>query len=178
MDFEPELNLVNFSDLTIRLITYEDLPALEWDGEFSHFRRLYREIYKSTLDGRGLMWVAEINQKGLIGQVFIRFQSGRPELANGIDRAYLFSFRILPQYRKRGIGSFFLDTVEKDLVSRNYSWVTLNVARDNPSALRFYLQHGYRIVDSEPGYWTYLDEKGITREVHEPAWRMQKYLVK
>ena len=35
-------------DLRIRQATESDLPALEWDGEYIHFRRVYREAMKEV----------------------------------------------------------------------------------------------------------------------------------
>lgn len=170
--------LMDASRIKFRLIIDEkDLPTLEWDGEYAHFRRLYREIFKAAQDGKVLMWVVELEGGGIIGQVFVQLVSARIELANGNDRAYLYSFRIKPSYRGQGIGTQLLRIVELDLVERAYLWATLNIARDNPSALRFYVRNGYKKVASESGYWTYQDEKGRTHEVYEPAWRMQKKLV-
>jgi hypothetical protein len=48
------------AQLKCRYLVDKDLPALEWDGEYSHFRRLYRDIYQSTLQGKAIMWVATL----------------------------------------------------------------------------------------------------------------------
>ena len=69
-----------------------------------------------------------------------------------------------------------LQTVEADLSTRRFRIVTLNVGRENTEALRFYQRHGYKIVSAEPGIWSYIDDKGKHRQVHEPAWRMEKNL--
>ncbi len=160
-----------------RLLKAEDLPALEWDGEFTHFRRLYRETFRSASSGRALMWIADLIGPGLIGQVFVQLNSGRRELADGGFRAYIYGFRIKPAYRNVGVGSRLLAAVEADLVRRKFRFSTLNVARDNPDACRFYERHAYRVVAAEPGYWSYLDDQGMRHEVHEPAWRMEKRLL-
>ena len=96
------------SDLNFRLLEEQDLPALEWGGEYTHFRRMYREIFKNTKLGKTLMWGVELPGEGIIGQVFIQFCSARLELANGIDRAYIYSFRIKSAFRNKGIGSKLL----------------------------------------------------------------------
>ncbi len=170
-------SLIDPNLIKIRLLGERDLPALEWGGEYIHFRRLYREIYKNTLFGKTLMWGVELLQGELIGQVFVQLSSSRQELANGTNRAYIYSFRIKTPYRNYGIGSRLLSTVEFDLVERKFEWATLNVAKDNPKAFRFYERNGYQKVAAEAGYWTYQDHLGETREVHEPAWRMEKRLL-
>ena len=126
--------------------------------------------------GKVLMWVIESPGVGVFGQMFVQLSGARVELADGVTRAYLYSFRIQPAYRCQGLGSRFLCFVEEDLVQRRFIWASLNVGRDNPAARRFYERHGYRIVATEPGRWSYLDDRGHRQQVHEPAWRMQKSL--
>ena len=43
--------------------------------------------------------------------------SRQHELADGIDRAYLFSFRLKPDYRNHGLGSFMLEFIESYLLA-------------------------------------------------------------
>ena len=64
-----------FHDLNIRLVRKTDLPALEWGGEFAHFRRLFAEAYQSALLGRAVLWLAEIAEGELIGQLFVQLNS-------------------------------------------------------------------------------------------------------
>jgi ribosomal protein S18 acetylase RimI-like enzyme len=162
--------------ITIRQATQSDLPALEWDGEFIHFRRLYGEIYQSMCNGRAVMWVIELPGQGIVGQLFVQLFSSRSELADGRNRAYIYGFRIKPSYRRQGFGSQMMAVAEEDLRQRNFHWVTLNVARDNPQARRLYESLGYRVVASDPGKWSYFDHQGNQRNVLEPAWRMEKMI--
>jgi ribosomal protein S18 acetylase RimI-like enzyme len=164
------------NQLVIRQVRKDDLPALEWEGEYSHFRFIYQDAFRRALRGLSVLWVAELEEKGILGQVFIQLQCDRPELCNGIDRAYLFGFRVRPAYRSLGVGSAMLRVVERDLVERGYRFLTLNVARENVDAIRLYQRRGFQIVAPEPGRWQYVDEEGRTRDVHEPAWRMEKML--
>ena len=78
----------------------------------------------------------------MIGQVFLQTRSDRLELADGWNRAYLYSFRIRPAYRNFGIGSRMMDMLESYLIEKGYTRVTLNVARDNLAAIRLYHRHG------------------------------------
>jgi ribosomal protein S18 acetylase RimI-like enzyme len=161
-------------DVKIRPATAIDLPALEWDGEYVHFRRLYRQVFESVSKETALIWIADLSEVGLVGQLFVQLLSGRTELADGSGRAYIYGFRIKPIYRSSGLGGVMLAFVEKDLFQRGFSHVMLNVGKDNPSAQKFYQRLGYRIVADEPGIWSYIDHLGNCRDVHEPAWRMEK----
>jgi ribosomal protein S18 acetylase RimI-like enzyme len=164
------------SRVQIRVVTEADLPALEWDGEYSHFRRLYLEVFRSTQEGKAIMWVAELMEVNIIGQLFVQLTSSRKELANGTSRAYFYGFRVKPKYQGHGVGTKLLRTAEEDLVQRNFRWATLNVGRDNPGARRLYERLGYHIVANEAGRWSYQDQDGNRHEVNEPAWRMEKLL--
>jgi ribosomal protein S18 acetylase RimI-like enzyme len=162
------------SSILLRYANRDDLSALEWNGEFIHFRRLYEEIYQNVSQGRALMWVVDIPGNGIVGQLFVQLESSRQELADGRQRAYIYGFRIQQAYQDHGVGSKLLEKAEADLIKRRFKWVTLNVSRQNPRALRFYKRHGYRIIAADPGQWSYVDHQGRHQEVCEPAWRIQK----
>ena len=160
--------------VTVRHLEKDELQELEWEGEFTHFRQLYSESYKRMQQGDTIMWVADLDGVGIIGQVFIQLDCGRPELADGREKAYLYSFRIRPAFRNLGLGSLILQTVEQDLNERGFLYLTLNVAKENTRARRLYERHGYRVVAHEPGIWSYIDNEGRWQHVNEPAWRMIK----
>lgn len=164
------------SQVIIRHLTKEDLPLLEWGGEYSHFRRLYSDVFQSACDGKAVLWVAELPRIDLIGQLFVQLTSARLELADGSHRAYIYGFRIKPDYRNQGIGKRMMAVAEHDLQQRNFMKVTLNVACNNPRARQLYDALSYLEVGRDPGHWTYLDQYGNRQEVHEPAWRMEKTL--
>lgn len=163
-------------DVEVRHLEEADLPALEWEGEYSRFRRLYELAYRRARAGKAVLWVACLPEPGVIGQLFVQLESTREELADGSERAYIHSFRLRPQYRGGGLGARMLAVAERDLIQRGFRSVTLNVDRDNPDAHRFYRRHGYQVVAPEPGRWTYFDEHGELQRVHEPAWRLEKSL--
>lgn len=120
------------------------------------------------------MWGAFNKEVGLIGQAFVQLYSNPKERAKNGHRAYVHAFRVKSPFRGLGLGSCLLRVVENDLVQRGYQYITLNVARDNDGARRFYERHGFRIVSVEAGRWSYLDHKGHLRKVEEPSWRMIK----
>jgi ribosomal protein S18 acetylase RimI-like enzyme len=173
----PDSKSENILDqLIIRHAVAEDLPALEWNGELTHYRRLFADVFRYTERGDAFMWLAELLNAGIIGQVFVHINSQRLELADGISRAYIYGFRVRSPYRNMGIGTYMMNVVEADLSQRGFQLVSLNVGRDNPGARRLYEKLGYEVVGAEQGRWSYIDDKGVVQNVHEPAWRMQKQL--
>jgi len=171
-----ETILLDKYQVTVRPLMESDLPALEWDGEYSHFRKLYAQHYCSMRNGTTLIWVAETESKNLIGQLFLLLYSQQREVADGIRRAYIFSFRVKPNFRNLGLGSAMIKLAETELINRGYSEIRLNVARDNPAARRLYERLGYHVIGSDPGIWKYQDQYGRWQTVKEPAWKMLKIL--
>lgn len=179
MNENNQLTFINRPDglfLEFRLATEKDLPGLEWEGEYKHFRRLYHETYLRTLSGTTLMWIASDQNHKIIGQVFIQLDSANGSLADGSNRAYLFGFRVRKVFRSQGIGSQMMEFVENDLIKRGYKILCLNVARDNPRAFDLYRRLGYKLVGPDPGVWSYQDDQGKWHYMEEPAWRLEKIL--
>lgn len=164
------------SQVFIRQANKDDLPDLEWKGEYTHFRRLYADTYTMVEQAKAIIWIAETDGNGLVGQCFVSLKGNRPELADGEVRAYVYGFRIQPQFRNQGIGTRMMHVIEDDLRQRGFRQITLNVGQDNLDARRFYDRLGYIIIASDPGRWSYIDDQGKRRDVVEPAWRMVKDL--
>lgn len=40
-------NDIDLGDLIIRQVVKDDLPALEWDGEYTQFRRMYASLHRN-----------------------------------------------------------------------------------------------------------------------------------
>ena len=57
------------------------------------------------------------------------------------------------QARSRGVGTVLMDSLEGRLSKSGCSSVYLEVAVDNPSALRFYTKRGYTVVRVLPRYY-------------------------
>lgn len=165
------------NEVSIRQVVRADLPALEWEGAYLHFRRVYARAFQRAERGEALLWVVEREPGHLIAQLFVLLHSpGDPAVADGHQRAFIHSFRVRPEFRRRGLGGRLLQHAELDLQARGFRWAYLHVANDNPAAMRFYERNGFRRVSPISGEWSYEDHLGIERRVHEPGWRMAKEL--
>jgi len=164
------------SNIQLRPAIREDLHSLEWNGDLIQFRRLFQQIYHNACQGKAMMWVVDLLGNGVIGQLFVQLESDKVEVTYGKHHAYIYGFRIKPDYQRYGVGSRLLDTVEMDLMEKGFYWINLNVSKQNQNAHRFYEHHGFIVIGEELGRWSYIDHLGFQREVCEPAWRMQKYI--
>ncbi|MCW5874944.1 MAG: GNAT family N-acetyltransferase [Anaerolineales bacterium] len=161
----------------VRPLQPDDALALEWDGQYIHFRRLYVLAFERAAAGRACLWGVVSPQGELVGQVFVLLEAEHdPMTADGSERAFIHSFRVRPEHRNLGLGRSLLNHAEQDLRVRGFQWVTLNVAEDNPRAMRLYERMGYRPLEPISGRWSFIDHEGNQRQLHEPGWRMGKNL--
>lgn len=160
----------------IRLLREEDLPALEWNGEYQRYRKIYREIYRNSKKGISIPFVAETEADGIIGQVFLTQKDPNPAI--GMRSRYLFlsSFRVKPEFRDIGLGSRLLDICEREARSRHIREICLNCSADNNRARRFYEKHGFRIIRRDEGNWNYVNDEGYVVTEHQSAFMMKKTL--
>lgn len=159
----------------IRPLEERDLPALEWEGAYLHFRRLFRKAYEDMRLGKRHLLMMECKTTGeIVGQVFIQWNSSDPRFADGSRRGYLYALRVKPAFRGRGLGTRMLQAAEEILRQRGMDTASIGVEKANRRARALYERQGYRIVADDPGRWSYIDHQGKSREVVEPAWLMEK----
>ena len=177
-DATPERHhlLTLTAEVHLRLAQRRDIPRLEWFGEYSHFRNVFRRTYHEQQQGKRLMLLADYNDFP-IGQVFVQLRSQNTRIADGRYRAYLYSFRVMEMFRGQGLGTRLMLAAETLLQKRGYSSATIAVAKDNHGALRLYDRLGYHKFASDPGEWHYVDHHGNTREVIEPCWLLEHHFI-
>ncbi|MFO7323136.1 MAG: GNAT family N-acetyltransferase [Chloroflexota bacterium] len=160
----------------LRLAVREDLPKLEWYGQYTHYRTLFRRAFREQQLGRRLMLVADCNGFP-IGQLFMQLHSADREIADGVERVYLYAFRVMEMFRGHGIGTALMEEAEALALERGFRWATIAVAKENHDARRLYERLGYRIFKDDPGQWRYRDHEGRMQWVNEPCWMMEKELL-
>ena len=161
--------------LRIRFATSEDLKALEWDGEYAHYRRLFQRAVEEAQNGRRILLLAEIDEQ-LVGQIFMQLTTRANFSTEGVSSGYLYAFRVKSLFRNRGVGSQLLHEAEQNLVSRGFLRAVISVGKRNVAARRLYERAGYAVFTEDSGDWSYLDHLGRLREVSEPAFVLEKWL--
>lgn len=161
--------------VTIRLAAKPDLKKLEWQGQYRHFRRVFYRAFMQQKSGLRVLLVATYNDYP-IGRLFVLLNSQNQHIANGLDRGYLYSFRVMDVFQGLGIGTRLTTCAEEMLHQRNYSIATIAVAKTNTRALQLYQRLGYQIFMEDKGEWRYYDHQGQLQEVKEPCWLLEKTL--
>jgi len=160
--------------IQIRQATARDIRLLEWKGQFTHYRNLFRRSYREQKTGNRHLLVADFRGYP-IGRLFIQLHSQNPYIASKGQRGYLYSFYVMDFFRGLQIGSRMMDYAEDLLVQQGIKEVSIAVAKDNDRALKLYQLRGYRIFADDAGQWSYTDHRGRKRQVHEPCWLLEKY---
>lgn len=159
----------------IRNASSEDLHALEWEGEYRIFRRLYRRAMNEAKEGHRILLVADLEGR-LIGQIFIQLHSIPADPKKMPKTGYLYSFRVRLEYRNLGVGTSLVSSAEDALRRGNFQRALIGVAKDNSDALRLYQRLGYRKISEDPGEWSFIDDENEIRKIVEPTFILEKYL--
>ncbi len=159
--------------ITLRPATPDDLPKLEWYGQYAHFRNLFHRAFQEQQRGKRCMLIADSNNFP-IGHIFIQFLAPEPFRDDMEGRGYLYAFRVMEMFRGYGIGTQLLLTAEALIRDRGLPWATIAVSKDNPRAQQLYERLGYQVVGQDEGRWQYVDHQGQIRYIHEPCWLLRK----
>lgn len=160
--------------ITIRTLKRDDLPLLEWHGQFSHLRILFRRSFREQLRGHRQLLIACSNDLP-IARLFIQFDMhARSNTSN--KRGYLYSFHVHEMFRGYGIGTRLIQSAEAILNAKHYTSVSIAVAKENPRARKLYQRHGFQVYGEDPGKWKYRDHTGKIRVMNEPCWLLEKTL--
>ena len=159
----------------IRIATSSDLPALEWEGEFRKFRRLYQRAMNEARRGRRILLVADMDGR-LIGQIFVQLHTVPADPKRIPKTAYLYSFRVRPEFRNLGIGSSLVINAEEALRKKAFHRALIGVSKDNSGAMRLYQRLGYEILAEDPGEWSFVDHNNRVQNIIEPTFILEKYL--
>ena len=159
--------------ITLRTATPDDLPKLEWYGQYAHFRNLFHRAFHEQQRGKRCMLLADSNNFP-IGHIFIQFLEPDPTREHPDGRGYLYAFRVMEMFRGYGIGTQLLLAAENLIRQRDLTWATIAVAKENRRAQQLYERLGYQVTGDDEGRWQYLDHQGKIRQVHEPCWLLRK----
>lgn len=162
--------------VTIRLMKEADLPALEWDGEYTRYRKVYQEVWRNSQRGISLPYVAETPEDGIIGQVFLTRKDPNPSYSPRSRYFFISSFRIKPEFRDRGLGDRMIRICFQEVRNHRLRDIFLNCSADNDRARRFYEKHGFRIVRLDKGKWSYVNHEGLVVSEKQSAYLMRKTL--
>ncbi len=81
------------------------------------------------------------------------------------------SIAIIPEFQGKGYGSLLMNSIENEMVKRNYKISILEVREKNRTAYNFYIEHGYKFLQFLIDYYS------LPYKESRNAYRMIKKLV-
>lgn len=145
--------------LTIRDLTLDDLPAIDWSGGTSHLTHVAEHIVAGSPDGDGSCRVlgVELPTGELVGKGGVRFAGIDDPLPPGlgqIDVGELWMLAVRESWQSIGVGTALVAALERAVRDRGRSHAMLSVEHDNPRALALYRRLGYTAYDSTLDGWS------------------------
>ncbi|HEX6125522.1 MAG TPA: 3-deoxy-manno-octulosonate cytidylyltransferase [Pyrinomonadaceae bacterium] len=160
-DYERVCRIVESHDISIRKASPEDIPGIahvhveSWQQSFrgiapseylnsmSVERR--REVFAERLsDPTYRLLVAEKPNRGVVG--FIDF--GKPDFENYGYDARVFSFYLLPEFQRSGVGQRLFESCFDSMAGEGFRSMCLDTLEMSPYR-KFYEKHGGKIVGKD-----------------------------
>jgi ribosomal-protein-alanine N-acetyltransferase len=115
------------------------------------FNRFAFDYYLSIPNSIGLLEQQDNKMLGFIISTPISY-----------DTFNIVTIDVDPEFRQTGIGSELILALKRILKRWNLNRISLQVSRDNTTAIQFYFKHGFKIVKELPNY--YPDTDGYQME--------------
>ncbi|HNX37410.1 MAG TPA: N-acetyltransferase family protein [Candidatus Cloacimonadota bacterium] len=126
-DKEQVINILNYYiETSMAAYPLSPLPYQAWDG----LRSLCRD---------GNMWVAEIEEQGVVGFAMLKWFMGRDSFAHTAETGYF----ILPQFTGMGLGRSLLTALEQAATRLGITVLVANISSHNPESLAFHERMGF-----------------------------------
>lgn len=113
-----------------------------------------REDFASYIMGRDTpVYVACDAKRKIAGFAMLRLAA---------DEAELITIAVDPRWRKKGVGRALMNAMLDDLTMTASRKLFLEVAADNPAALKLYAAHGFAKISERQGYYARADGRPAT----------------
>lgn len=135
------------SKFIIRKAKPTDLDALvELENICFTHDKMSRQSYRSLLNKNSAEILAVESNNKIIGSAAIFFRKSS-------NQARLYSIAIHPGHRQAGIANALREAMEKTILSRQCTAITLEVHKNNIAAINFYKKHGYELIGTYSNYY-------------------------
>lgn len=91
------------------------------------------------------VWLAELEDV-VCGSCIVLFKKNS-------RRARLYSFSVLPNFQKNGIGTHLLSCIQDELLNQGILQLSLEVRADNARLIHYYVRHGFKQISCIPCYY-------------------------
>ncbi|GAA4830464.1 hypothetical protein GCM10023310_04410 [Paenibacillus vulneris] len=131
---------VDTSMVSYRRGSIKDFDDLHWSwNKPSMTKDIFRKRIELEVQE---IWVAEYKDM-LIGELHLIWVSEDKDEANGINRAYLLSYRVHPDYQGNGVGSCLMNRVLRRIFENGFNEVTIGVEQTEEKLVQMYNAWGF-----------------------------------
>ena len=134
------------------LVTGDIGQFTAWRATDDYLAQWARKEIQEHLDGKRILLVAEACGQ-LVGTVQFVPNHEDKDLADGKTTAYLEALEVREDFRKRGLGTWLVTSVERLAVEQGFRRLTLMVEPDNGPALSLYRKLGFVFFKDSTEIW-------------------------
>lgn len=134
------------------LVTGDIEQFTAWRATDDYLAQFVRKETQEHMDGRRVLFVAEACGQ-LVGTIQFVPNHEEQDLADGKATAYLESLEVREDFRKRGLGTWLIASVEHIAVEHGFRRLTLMVEPDNVPALSLYRKLGFAFFKHFTEIW-------------------------
>ena len=114
-----------------------------WDMERQS--DLAKRFYRELVQGNRITYVVQVQQE-YIGEISLVLHMDDPDYTIKNQRIYVSRLMVKREYRRRGIGKALVAFAVQSARDMGYSELSIGVDLDNYSALKLYVEAGFRHV--------------------------------
>ncbi len=125
---------------------------MAWRATDDYLAQWCRKEIQEHMGGKRVLLVAEVRGQ-LVGTVQFVPNHEEKDLADGQTTAYLEALEVKDGFRRRGLGTWLVTSVERLAVEQGFRRLTLMVEPDNDPALSLYRKRGFAFVKDFTEIW-------------------------
>lgn len=125
---------------------------MAWRATDDYLANVSRKETQEHLDGKRILLVVE-GRGQLVGTIRFVPTHEDGDLADGRVTAYLQALEVRKAFRRRGLGTWLIRSVEEIVAERGFSHLTLMVEPENAPALSLYRKLGFATFKNSSELW-------------------------
>lgn len=173
----------------INLATIGDIPVIQriayhtWPVTFEHILGMEQLTYMLDMMYSSVSLAQQIQQKG---HTFLLAGLGDQDPVGfaafeinyqGLSTTKVHKIYILPEAQGKGLGKSLFEYISNESIKKGNDRLSLNVNRNNQSALEFYQNNGFKVVGEEDipiGQGYLMEDYILEKELAQPNSKVKK----
>lgn len=151
----------------VRPVTEDDVPAV-YAIEVASFEFVWSEEDFERCGEHSECMVAE-HEEQVVGFMIYDLHA---------DHIRVLNFAVLPEQRRRGVGTQMVAHLFDRLSARRCAWIMLEIRESNLTAQLFFRANGFRFVAALRDFYTHTPEDAYLMQYKSEDWRPENRITK